>query len=55
MEAEEYIQLQTLLAKLRVVCLTEISDINLSSKSRDKDMKIIRYIDFLRNNANLKI
>lgn len=55
MEEQDYINLQTLLAKLRVSCLKEISDPNIDSKIRDKDMKIIRYVDYLRNNIVLKV
>lgn len=55
MEDKDYIELQTLLAKLRVAALKEISNPDVPSKTRDKDMKIIRYIDWLRNNTILYI
>lgn len=55
MEEQDYIDLQTLLAKSRVACLKEISDPNIDPKFRDKDMKIIRYVDYLRNNTILYI
>lgn len=51
MEEDEYIQLQTLLSKLRVYLLKEISHSNLVQKYRDMDIKMIRSIDDLRKNA----
>lgn len=55
MEEEEYIQLQTLLAKLRVAAMKEYGDIETPTKIKEKDLKIIREIDYLRNNTILKI
>lgn len=55
MDEKDYIELQTLLVKLRVAALKEISDPNLIPKFRDRDMKIIRYVDWLRNNTILQI
>ena len=55
MDEKDYIELQTLLVKLRVAALKEISNQNLISKFRDRDMKIIRYVDWLRNNTILQI
>ena len=55
MDEKDYIELQTLLVKLRVIALKEISNPNLIAQSRDKDMKIIRYVDWLRNNTILQI
>lgn len=55
MDEKDYIELQTLLVKLRVVALKEISDPNLIPKFRDRDMKIIRYVDWLRNNTIISI
>ena len=49
MDEKDYIELQTLLVKLRVIALKEISNPNLTAQIRDKDMKIIRYVDWLRN------
>lgn len=55
MDEKDYIELQTLLVKLRVAALKEISDPNLIPKFRDRDMKIIRYVDWLRNNTIISI
>ena len=55
MDEKDYIELQTLLVKLRVAALKEISNPNLVPQFRDKDMKIIRYVDWLRNNTILRI
>ncbi len=55
MDEKDYIELQTLLVKLRVAALKEISNPNLTAQFRDKDMKIIRYVDWLRNNIILQI
>lgn len=48
---EDYIQLQTLLAKFRVHLLKEISNPNLIQKYRDIDIRMIRSIDNLRKNT----
>lgn len=53
MEEDEYIQLQTLLAKLRVNLLKEIAHPNLAQKYRDQDVKMIRSIDYLRKNTTV--
>lgn len=55
MEEKDYIELQNLLVKLRIAALKEISNPNLIPKSRDRDMKIIRYVDWLRNNTIISI
>ena len=55
MEENDYIELQNLLVKLRIAALKEISNPNLTPQCRDKDMKIIRYVDWLRNNTILTI
>lgn len=55
MEEEDYIQLQTLLAKFRVVAMKEMGDMNTPMQIREKDLKIIRNIDYLRNNTILNI
>ena len=44
MEEDEYIQLQTLLIKLRVASLKRIGDENLISKVRDNEIKKPYYI-----------
>ena len=55
MEEEDYIQLQTLLAKFRVAAMKEMSAEDTPVKIREKDLKIIRHIDYLRNNTILKM
>lgn len=55
MEEDEYIQLQTLLAKFRIVAMKEMGDAKTSIKTREKDLKIIRHIDYLRNNTILNL
>lgn len=55
MEENEYIELQNLLTKLRVEALKELSDRNIVTKCRDRDVKMIRYVDWLRANMFLKI
>lgn len=55
MEEDEYIQLQTLLAKFRIVAMKEMGDAKTSTKTREKDLKIIRHIDYLRNNTILNL
>ena len=55
MGEDEYIQLQTLLAKFRIVAMKEMGDTKTSIKTREKDLKIIRHIDYLRNNTILNL
>lgn len=55
MDENDYIELQTLLAKLRVVAMKEMADPNVITKIKQKDLKIVRNIDYLRNNAILHI
>lgn len=55
MEEDEYIQLQTLLAKFRIVAMKEMGDTKTTTKAREKDLKIIRHIDYLRNNTILNL
>lgn len=55
MEEEDYIQLQTLLAKFRVAAMKEMGAPDTPTKIREKDLKIIRHIDFLRNNTILNL
>ena len=50
MNEEDYILLQTLLAKLRIVAMKEYGDVRVNTKAREKDLKIIRKVDWLRNN-----
>ncbi len=49
MEEQDYIELNTLLAKLRVNCLKTIGNPEVDSKIREKNYKIIRNIDNIRN------
>lgn len=55
MEEDEYIQLQTLLAKFRIVAMKEMGDAKTTTKTREKNLKIIRHIDYLRNNTILNL
>ncbi len=55
MEEDEYIELQTLLAKFRIVAMKEMGDAKTTTKTREKDLKIIRHIDYLRNNTILNL
>lgn len=55
MEEEDYINLQTLLAKFRVAAMKEYGDANTPQKIREKDLQIIRKIDYLRNNTILNL
>lgn len=55
MEEEDYIQLQTLLAKFRVVAMKEYGAKDTPPKTREKDLQIIRKIDYLRNNTILSL
>lgn len=55
MSEEEYINLQTLLAKFRVVAMKEMGAPDTPTKIREKDLKIIRNIDYLRNNTILNL
>lgn len=48
MEEDEYIQLQTLLVKFRIVAMKEMGDTKTTTKTREKDLKIIRHIDYLK-------
>lgn len=54
MEEKEYIELQTLLAKLRVICLKEIGNKDLDEKEREKQFKLVRNIDSIRTKMPLK-
>lgn len=55
MNENEYIELQNLLTKLRVQNLKLIGDLNIEQSTRDKSYRMIRYIDFIRNNASFEI
>lgn len=55
MEEHEYIELQTLLAKLRVVCLKEIGNPDIDTSEREHTFKLIRNIDNIRKQMPLKV
>ena len=55
MNEQEYIELQKLLAKLRVECLKEAGNIETDSSVREKLFKIIRNVDNIRKFMPLKI
>lgn len=55
MESDEYIQLQNLLTKLRVILLNEISRPNLVNRIRNKNIRMLRNIDGLRKDVPLAI
>ena len=55
MEEKEYIELNTLLAKLRVICLKEIGMPELTASDREKNYKLVRNIDYIRKKMPLKV
>ena len=55
MDENDYIELNTLLAKLRVNCLKEIGNPDIESKIREKNYKLIRSIDNIRNYMPLRV
>ncbi len=55
MEEQDYIELQTLLSKLRVAAMKEMGEKDTTTEIRQKDLQIIRRIDYLRNNLILKL
>lgn len=55
MEEQEYIELQTLLAKLRVECLKNIGKTEISTKVREQQYKLVRSIDNIARRTPLKI
>ena len=55
MEEQDYIELNTLLAKLRVICFKEIGNPNVDTKAREKNFKLVRNIDSIRKQMPLKI
>lgn len=55
MGEQEYIELQTLLAKLKVSYLKEIMNSELSKSGREEKLKLIRNIDNIRIKMPLKI
>ena len=55
MEEQDYIELNTLLAKLRVVCLKEIGNPDTSTPERQQNYKLVRNIDNIRKQMPLKV
>ena len=55
MDEKDYIELNTLLAKLRVVCFYKIGDPETSTLEREKNYKLVRNIDNIRKQMPLKI
>lgn len=54
MEEQDYIELNTLLARLRVHCLKNLSN-EIESTQRERSLKLIRNIDNILNNMPLKV
>lgn len=54
MSEEDYKKLQILLVKFRAETMKEYGNPAIQTKKREKDLKIIRNIDYLRNNTILK-
>lgn len=55
MEEQDYIELNTLLAKLRVYCLKEIGNPEITTSGREQNLKLVRNIDNIRKYAPLKV
>ncbi len=64
MEEQDYIELNTLLAKLRVVCLKNTVEIDkqicennmiISRKERERNINLVRNIDNIRKQMPLKV
>lgn len=55
MNPEDYVLLQTLLAKARVISLKIYGDKNTKSEYREKNLKIVRNIDYLRKNIEVNL
>ena len=55
MEEQDYIELNTLLAKLRVVCFKEIGNPETTTPERERNFKLIRNIDNIRRQMPLKV
>ena len=48
MEENDYVELNTLLAKLRVVCFRNIGNPDTSTKEIERNLKLVRNIDNIR-------
>ena len=55
MEEQDYVELNTLLAKLRVVCFKEIGNPETSTPDRERNFKLVRNIDNIRRQMPLKV
>lgn len=55
MEEQDYIELQTLLAKLRVHCFKAIGNPDIETPERERNYKMIRNIDNIRQQMPLII
>ena len=55
MEEQDYIELNTLLAKLRVVCFKIIENSNTNTLERERNYRLVRNIDNIRRQMPLKI
>ncbi len=55
MEEQDYIELNTLLAKLRVVCFKEIGNPDTSTPERERNYRLVRNIDNIRKQMPLKV
>ena len=49
MEEKDYIELNTLLARLRINCTKNLAN-EIDSKQRERSLRVIRNIDNIRNN-----
>ena len=54
MEEKDYIELNTLLARLRINCTKNLAN-EIDSKQRERSLRVIRNIDNIRNNMPLMI
>ncbi len=55
MEEQDYIELNTLLAKLRVFCFKEIGNPDTITSEREKNYRLVRNIDYIRKQMPLKV
>lgn len=55
MDEKDYIELQTLLTKLRIVCFKTIGNPNTITRIREENYRIVRNIDYIRRVMPLKL
>ena len=55
MEEEEFIALNNLLTKYKVNCLKNYANTNLDPKIRERYIKQVRYIDYIRKDMPLEV